>query len=91
MRPGHPVIAGGWPFVSDLRTGAFTGGSGEQALLSAATSADPKFFLGTDSAPHTSASKELACGCAGVEVDDVGAALDQTPLGRHHVGRDLAW
>ncbi len=36
VRPGHPVIAGGWPFVSDLRTGAFTGGSGEQALLSAA-------------------------------------------------------
>ncbi|MEQ8654159.1 MAG: trimethylamine methyltransferase family protein [Kiloniellales bacterium] len=35
VRPGHPVIAGGWPFVSDLRTGAFTGGSGEQALLSA--------------------------------------------------------
>ncbi len=36
VRPGHPVIAGGWPFVSDLRTGAFSGGSGEQALLSAA-------------------------------------------------------
>lgn len=35
VRPCHPVIAGGWPFVSDLRTGAFTGGSGEQALLSA--------------------------------------------------------
>jgi len=35
VKPGHPVIAGGWPFVSDLRTGAFTGGSGEQALLSA--------------------------------------------------------
>ncbi len=35
VRPGHPVIAGGWPFVSDLRTGAFTGGGGEQALLSA--------------------------------------------------------
>ena len=36
VRPGHPVIAGGWPFVSDLRTGAFTGGGAEQALLSAA-------------------------------------------------------
>ena len=35
VRPGHPVIAGGWPFVSDLRTGAFTGGGAEQALLSA--------------------------------------------------------
>jgi len=36
VSPGHPVIASGWPFVSDLRTGAFSGGSGEQALLSAA-------------------------------------------------------
>lgn len=35
VSPGHPVIVGGWPFVSDLRTGAFTGGGGEQALLSA--------------------------------------------------------
>jgi len=33
--PGHPVIFGTWPFVSDLRTGAMSGGSGEQALLSA--------------------------------------------------------
>lgn len=36
VAPGHPVVAGGWPFVSDLRTGAFTGGGGEQSLLSAA-------------------------------------------------------
>ena len=34
----HPVIVGGWPFVSDLRTGAFSGGGPEQALLSAAMS-----------------------------------------------------
>lgn len=37
-----------------------------QALLEAATSGDPKFFLGTDSAPHSQASKENACGCAGI-------------------------
>jgi len=36
------------------------------ALLAAATSASPKFFAGTDSAPHTTQSKESACGCAGV-------------------------
>ncbi|MEC4806290.1 MAG: dihydroorotase [Jaaginema sp. PMC 1079.18] len=36
-----------------------------QALLKAATSGNPKFFLGTDSAPHTRNSKESACGCAG--------------------------
>ena len=36
-----------------------------QALVQAATSGNPKFFLGTDSAPHTRDSKESACGCAG--------------------------
>ncbi|WP_074734855.1 dihydroorotase [Ruegeria halocynthiae] len=35
------------------------------ALLTAATSGDARFFLGTDSAPHTDANKEMACGCAG--------------------------
>ncbi|WP_439523652.1 trimethylamine methyltransferase family protein [Marivita sp.] len=35
MAPGYPVIFGTWPFVSDLRTGAMSGGSGEQALLTA--------------------------------------------------------
>jgi len=37
-----------------------------QALLEAATGGDPKFFLGTDSAPHSQANKENACGCAGI-------------------------
>lgn len=35
VKPGHPAIFGTWPFVSDLRTGAMSGGSGEQALLTA--------------------------------------------------------
>jgi dihydroorotase len=35
------------------------------ALLQAATSGNPKFFLGTDSAPHPRNSKESSCGCAG--------------------------
>jgi trimethylamine--corrinoid protein Co-methyltransferase len=35
IAPGHPAIFGTWPFVSDLRTGAMSGGSAEQALLSA--------------------------------------------------------
>ncbi len=35
------------------------------ALRRAATSGDPTFFLGTDSAPHTDANKLLPCGCAG--------------------------
>ena len=37
-----------------------------EALVEAAISGNPKFFLGTDSAPHSRASKEAACGCAGV-------------------------
>ncbi|MEE9310715.1 MAG: dihydroorotase [Cocleimonas sp.] len=37
-----------------------------QALVKAATSGNPKFFLGTDSAPHTQGAKESACGCAGM-------------------------
>ena len=35
------------------------------ALLEAATSGNPRFFLGTDSAPHAKGTKEAACGCAG--------------------------
>lgn len=35
-------------------------------MLDAATSGSPKFFLGTDSAPHATEDKETACGCAGV-------------------------
>ncbi len=35
------------------------------ALVAAATSGNPKFFLGTDSAPHLTSLKETACGCAG--------------------------
>ena len=38
----------------------------QEALVKAATSGNPSFFLGTDSAPHTKDSKESACGCAGV-------------------------
>jgi trimethylamine--corrinoid protein Co-methyltransferase len=36
IKPGAPAIAGVWPFISDLRTGAMSGGSPEQGLLSAA-------------------------------------------------------
>jgi dihydroorotase len=37
-----------------------------EALVEAATSGNPKFFLGTDSAPHARGTKEAACGCAGI-------------------------
>ncbi|MFA6312769.1 MAG: dihydroorotase [Sterolibacterium sp.] len=59
-----------------------------QALLAAATSASPKFFLGSDSAPHARGTKEHACGCAGcytshaaielyAEAFDAAGALDR--------------
>jgi len=58
------------------------------ALRAAATSGSPKFFLGTDSAPHAAHTKETACGCAGIfnapyaiesyaKIFDEEAALDQ--------------
>jgi dihydroorotase len=37
-----------------------------EALVQAAVSGNPKFFLGTDSAPHARHLKENACGCAGI-------------------------
>ncbi len=44
IRPGAPVIFGTWCFVSDLRTGAMSGGSPEQALLSAASAQIARFY-----------------------------------------------
>ncbi len=44
IRPGHPAIFGTWPFGLDLRTGAMTGGSGEQALLSAGCAQMHRFY-----------------------------------------------
>ncbi len=59
-----------------------------QALVAAATGGNPKFFLGTDSAPHPRHAKESACGCAGMytahaaielyaEVFEAAGALDR--------------
>ena len=44
IAPGHPAIFGTWPFGLDLRTGAMTGGSGEQALLSAGCAQMHRFY-----------------------------------------------
>ena len=44
MSPGHPAIFGTWPFVSDLRTGAMSGGSGEQGLLTAGCAQMHQFY-----------------------------------------------
>ena len=52
------------------------------AVRHAATSGSPKFFLGTDSAPHSRAAKESACGCAGIfnapfALESYASAFDQ--------------
>ncbi len=63
-------------------------GTHRAALIEAATGGDPSFFLGTDSAPHTTDAKQGACGCAGcftapvalaclAEVFDEAGALDR--------------
>ncbi len=44
LKKGHPAILGIWPFVSDLRTGAMSGGSGEQAILMAACGQMGRFY-----------------------------------------------
>ena len=70
------------------------------ALIEAATSGDPKFFLGTDSAPHARADKESGCGCAGIytahaalelyaEVFDAAGRLDRLEAFASHHGADF--
>jgi len=46
-----------------------------QALVASAVSGNPKFFLGTDSAPHGQSTKEAACGCAGCYTANAGIEL----------------
>ena len=44
ISPGHTAVFGTWPFVSDLRTGAMSGGSAEQALLTAGCAQMHRFY-----------------------------------------------
>lgn len=72
----------------------------QQALIKAATSGSSKFFLGTDSAPHTQSSKESSCGCAGIysahaaielyaEVFEQAGALDKLEAFASFYGADF--
>jgi len=71
-----------------------------EALVAAATSGSPKFFLGTDSAPHATHTKETDCGCAGcytahagielyAEAFDAAGALDKLEGFASHFGADF--
>ena len=72
----------------------------QEALLGAAISGNPSFFLGTDSAPHLRGEKESACGCAGIytahaavelyaEIFDDMNALDRLEGFASHFGADF--
>jgi len=71
-----------------------------RALVAAATSRNPKYFLGTDSAPHARHTKETACGCAGcytaplalplyAEAFEAAGALDRLEGFASHFGADF--
>lgn len=72
----------------------------QEALIAAATSGSPRFFLGTDSAPHSRTRKEAACGCAGcyshhaalelyAEAFENAGALDRLEAFASHFGADF--
>jgi dihydroorotase len=74
--------------------------SHRQALIGAAVSGNPRFFLGTDSAPHARHTKETSCGCAGLytahagielyaEVFDAARALDKLERFASFFGADF--
>jgi dihydroorotase len=71
-----------------------------EALVAAATSGTPRFFLGSDSAPHERSAKETACGCAGMftahaaielyaEVFEAAGQLDKLEGFASHFGADF--
>jgi dihydroorotase len=71
-----------------------------QALVAAATSGSPRFFLGSDSAPHDRSTKETACGCAGMftahaaielyaEIFEAAGQLDKLQGFASHFGADF--
>jgi dihydroorotase len=71
VTPHHMMVNRNAMFAGGLRPHAYCLPVAKRerhrlAVRRAATSGSPKFFLGTDSAPHTVAAKESSCGCAGI-------------------------
>jgi dihydroorotase len=71
VTPHHLIINRNAIFAGGLRPHAYCLPVAKReahrlAVRKAATSGSPKFFLGTDSAPHSRGAKESACGCAGI-------------------------
>ena len=82
IKPGAPAIFGPWPFVSDLRTGAMSGGSGEQALLSSACAQMAQFYDLTGGVPAGMTDSKVPDAQAGYEkgYTEVTAGLAGTNL-----------
>ena len=84
IKPGHPAIFGAWPFVSDLRTGAMSGGSGEQAVLMAACGQMGRYYdLPTG----------IAAGMADAKLPDVQSGYEKgyTNILAGHSGANLIY
>jgi trimethylamine--corrinoid protein Co-methyltransferase len=90
IKPGHPAIFGTWCFVSDLRTGAMSGGSPEQALLSAAAGQMAHFYNLTGGTASGMTDSKIADEQAGAEkalnhalVGNAGANMIYESAGMH--------
>ena len=90
IKPGHPAIFGTWCFVSDLRTGAMSGGSPEQALLSSAAGQMAHFYDLTGGTASGMTDSKTADGQAGAEkglnhalVGNAGANMIYESAGMH--------
>lgn len=68
VNPGSPINFGMWPFISDLRTGSFSGGSGEEALVMAASAQISNFYGFTTS---------MACGMTDSKTMDAQAGYEK--------------
>lgn len=84
LSPGHPTVLGLWPFVSDLRTGAMSGGSGEEAVLNAAAA---------QVANHLGLPSGVAAGMADAKVPDAQAGHEkgQTVMLAAQAGANLIY
>jgi trimethylamine---corrinoid protein Co-methyltransferase len=82
--PGHPAIFGTWPFISDLRTGAMSGGSGEQAVLMAACGQMGRYY---------NLPTGIAAGMADSKIPDIQAGFEKgyTEVLAAHSGANMIY
>ncbi len=90
ITPQHLIINRNALFVGGIRPHAYCLPVAKRekhrlALRRVATSGSPKFFLGTDSAPHAVSAKESACGCAGIFNAPYASAAWKVRFGRWKV------